>query len=102
VSAEQPRDWRGTPIVPGATVIYGASIYSHSIEMVEATVAVDRPMVTPSGAIRLDVVRRARDPQGRWARTPRVCVGPLGLTVVKSLPEYREVTPVGAVEGPTL
>jgi hypothetical protein len=42
--ADQPvTDWRGTPIVPGALVIYGAPV-GRSIAMVEATVARDAYM----------------------------------------------------------
>lgn len=75
-------DWRGTPIVPGALVIYGAPYGSNSIAMVEATVA--DPMLTKSGRIRLDVIRRKI---GGWGDKDKpVHVGPDRLTIVTALP----------------
>lgn len=76
-----PVDWRGTPITPGALVIYGAPV-GRSIALVEATVA--DPMLTPSGRIWLDVIRRA---YGGWGDSKRrVHVGADRLTVVDILP----------------
>lgn len=74
-----PVDWRGTPITPGALVIYGGPV-GRSIQLVEATVA--DPMLTPSGRIWLNIVRRAYtdDSDGR------VHVGTDRLIVVESLP----------------
>lgn len=74
-----PVDWRGTPIVPGALVVYGAPV-GRSIAMVEARVS--DPMLTPSGRIWLDVVRRS------YSHTDggRVHVGADRLTVVTELP----------------
>jgi hypothetical protein len=72
-------DWRGTPITPGALVIYGGPV-GRSIQMVEARVA--DPMLSPSGRIFLNVVRRSYtdDNDGR------VHVGADRLTVVAELP----------------
>lgn len=78
-----PVDWRGTPIWPGATVIYGATI-GRSVELVEATVA--EPMLTTSGRINLDIVRRSH---GQWGATTKatVHVGRDRLTIVSALPD---------------
>lgn len=80
-----PRDWRGTPITPGALVIYGAPV-GRSIAMVEAIVAA--PMTTPSGRIWLNVQRRAYG--SSWAadgeQIRKVHVGADRLTVVGVLP----------------
>lgn len=88
--AEQPADWRGTPIRPGALVIYGAPV-GRSIAMVEAIVT--DPMLTPSGRIWLDVQRRA---YGSWPREgdepKRVHVGADRLTVVADLPPTTRLT----------
>lgn len=74
-----PTDWRGTPITPGALVIYGAPA-GRSITMVEATVA--DPMLSPSGRIFLNVVRRSY-----WHTDGgKVHVGADRLTVVTALP----------------
>lgn len=74
-----PVDWRGTPITPGALVIYGGPA-GRSITMVEATVA--DPMLSPSGRIFLNVVRRSY-----WHTDGRkVHVGADRLTVVTELP----------------
>lgn len=74
-------DWRGTPITPGALVVYGAPV-GRSIAMVEATVAT--PMLTPSGRIWLDVVRRSYGHIG--TEVGKVHVGADRLTVVTELP----------------
>lgn len=74
-----PVDWRGTPITPGALVIYGAPA-DRSITMVEARVA--DPMLSPSGRIWLDIVRRSY----RHTDGGRVHVGADRLTVVTELP----------------
>lgn len=74
-----PVDWRGTPITPGALVIYGGPV-GRSIQMVEATVA--DPMLTPSGRIWLNVVRRSYDDDSDG----RVHVGADRLVVVGQLP----------------
>jgi hypothetical protein len=74
-----PVDWRGTPITPGALVIYGGPA-GRSITMVEAIVA--DPMLSPSGRIWLNVIRRS------YAHTDgaKVHVGADRLTVVTGLP----------------
>jgi hypothetical protein len=74
-----PVDWRSTPITPGALVIYGGPA-GRSITMVEARVA--DPMLSLSGRIWLDIVRRS------YAHTDggRVHVGADRLTVVTELP----------------
>lgn len=74
------RDWRGTPITPGALVIYGAQV-GRSVTLVEARVA--DPMCTPSGRIWLEVIRRS---YGGWLDAERVHVGADRLTVVDTLP----------------
>jgi hypothetical protein len=84
---EAPKDWRGTPITPGALVIYGAPV-GRSIAMVEATVA--DPMLTPSGRIWLDVIRRAYGGYGH--ENQRVHVGADRLTVVTALPPSELMT----------
>jgi hypothetical protein len=78
-AAPPPVDWRGTPIKPGALVIYGGPA-GRSITMVEATVA--DPMLSPSGRIWLNVIRRS------YAHTDgaKVHVGADRLTVVTGLP----------------
>lgn len=75
----EPVDWRGTPITPGALVIYGGPV-GRSIQLVEARVS--DPMLTPSGRIWLDIIRRAYtdDNDGR------VHVGADRLIVVETLP----------------
>lgn len=79
-SIEDPRDWRGTPIVVGATVIYGAPV-SRSIAMVEGTVE----SFTKSGRVNVRVVRRAYG--YTWSDSkPVVHVGQDRLTVVTDLP----------------
>ncbi|GLY55208.1 hypothetical protein [Lentzea sp. NBRC 102530] len=75
---EVPRDWRGTPVVEGATVIYGASV-GRSVAMVQGIVS----GFTPSGRVWVDVVHRA---YGARERTPSVHVGADRLTVVTELP----------------
>ncbi|MFG3710107.1 hypothetical protein [Micromonospora sp. NPDC047730] len=81
MSTEAPRDWRGTPITPGALVVYAYTSGSSALTA-EATVA-PAPFVTPSGAIRLDLVRRS---SGHGSYRDRVAVSPAGLTVVETLP----------------
>jgi hypothetical protein len=76
-----PVDWRGTPITPGALVIYGAPV-GRSIAMVEARVG--DPMLSPSGRIWLEVDRRSYGGWGDGKR--RVHVGADRLTVVTELP----------------
>ena len=83
----EPVDWRGTPITPGALVIYGAPV-NRSIALVEAIVA--DPMLTPSGRIWLEVQRRAYGGWGDGSR--RVHVGADRLTVVDSLPPTTRLT----------
>lgn len=75
----EPVDWRGTPITPGALVIYGGPV-GRSIQMVEAVVA--DPMLTPSGRIWLNIVRRSYTDDS----DKRVHVGADRLTVVDVLP----------------
>ena len=86
MSTETPRDWRGTPITPGALVVYGAPA-GDSTQMVEATVA-PAPFLTPSGRVRLDVIRRSVYISDR----DRVSVPPLSLTVVTDLPPTTQQT----------
>jgi hypothetical protein len=75
-----PRDWRGTSIEIGATVIYGAGV-GRSIAMVEAVV----DGFTDTGRVWLAVRHRAYG--GGWhSARPRVHVGADRLTVVSGLP----------------
>lgn len=53
---DQPLDWRGIPITPGALVIYGAPV-GRSIAMVEATCM---PTAVITGTDRLHRAYRAR------------------------------------------
>lgn len=80
MSRKQPdvkKDWRGTPIEIGATVIYGGPV-SRSIQMVEAEVI----GFTPSDRVRLKIIRRSfTGSYKEW-----VDVGHDRLTVVDSLP----------------
>lgn len=74
------RDWRGTPITEGATVVYGASV-GRSVALVEGSVT----GFTPSGRVWVYVIRRAYG--GGWGdEAPKVHVGADRLTVVSSLP----------------
>lgn len=82
-----PTDWRGTPITPGARVIYGAPV-GRSITMVEAIVA--HPMLSPSGRIWLSVQRRAYGAHGD--SKAMVHVGANRLTVVTVLPPTTRLT----------
>lgn len=75
---EVARDWRGTPIVEGATVIYGAPV-GRSIAMVQGTV----DGFTPAGRVWINVTHRA---YGGHGHAPRVHVGPDRLTIVTTLP----------------
>lgn len=81
-----PYDWRGTPITPGATVIYGAGV-GRSIELVEATVLPEpgsphKAHLAANGEVWLRLVRRSY----QTPSTDRVRVGPDRLTVVTELP----------------
>lgn len=79
MSEETPKDWRGTPIVPGALVIYGAPV-GRSIAMVEAEVV----GFTKSGRVNVRVVRRA---YGNWGEQKEIVhVGADRLTIVEKLP----------------
>lgn len=74
------RDWRGTPIEVGQTVIYGAGV-GRNIAMVEAEVE----GFTDSGRVWLIVKHRAYGYTS--SNSPRrVHVGPDRLTVVTKLP----------------
>lgn len=78
-------DWRGTPIAPGATVIYGAGV-GRSIELVEATVQPepgnpDKAHQTANGDVWLTVTRRSYQKPS----TDRVRAGADRLTVVAEL-----------------
>lgn len=74
------RDWRGTPIVPGALVIYGAPV-GRSIALVEATVE----GFTKSGRVNVRILRRAYG--GGWTNAKDVVhVGADRLVVVNELP----------------
>lgn len=76
---EQVTDWRGTPIIPGALVIYGAPV-GRSIAMVEAEVV----GFTKSGRVNVKVIRRA---YGSWGEMKEVVhVGADRLTIVEKLP----------------
>lgn len=79
-------DWRGTPIHPGHTVIYGAGV-GRSIELVEATVLPHpdnpyEPHLTASGDVWVRVIRRSY----QTPATDRTRVGADRLTVVTALP----------------
>lgn len=81
-----PTDWRGTPITPGTTVVYGAGV-GRSIELVQATVNPapsnpNAPHCTASGDIWLTVIHRSY----QRPATDQVHVGPDRLTVVTALP----------------
>lgn len=83
---DTPTDWRGTPITPHATVIYGAGV-GRSIEMVEAIVepqpgGPSRPHLTASGDVWLRVIHRSYQAPS----TTRTRVGADRLTVVTALP----------------
>ncbi len=78
-----PVDWRGTTIRPGALVIYGAPV-GRSISMVEGTVS--DPMLTPSGRIWVDVIRRSYGGYDHTDGGERVHVGADRLTIVDQLP----------------
>lgn len=78
-SMEDPRDWRGVPIVVGGTVIYGAPV-GRSIAMVEGTVE----SFTKSGRVNVRVVRRA---YGYSEMKQVVHVGQDRVTVVTAMPD---------------
>lgn len=83
--ADPVHDWRGTAVLIGQTVIYGAPVGS-SISMVEAEVI----GFTRSGRVNVRPIRRA---YGRWQSKDVVHVGPDRLTVIDRLPPYQEVAP---------
>ena len=74
---EPIRDWRGTVVEPGQTVIYGGPV-GRSIQMVEAEVV----GFTKSGRVNVRVTRRAYSHGDRDV----VHVGADRLTVVLELP----------------
>lgn len=74
---EPARDWRGTPITPGRTVVYGGPV-GRSIQQVEGTV----DGFTKSGRVNVRIVRRSYSS----GTSDIVHVGPDRLTVVDSLP----------------
>lgn len=76
---DQPRDWRGTPIVPGSLVIYGAPV-GRSIALVEAEVV----GFTKTGRVNVRIIRRAVG--GSWSEREVVHVGADRLVVVAMLP----------------
>lgn len=80
---DEPKDWRGTPIHVGDTVIYGAPV-GRLISLVEAEVE----GFTDSGRVWLHVLHRSH---GNWySKSPRrVHVGQDRLTVVTELPPMR-------------
>lgn len=74
------KDWRGIPITVGSTVVYGATV-GRSVALVEAEVS----GFTPSGRIRVKIIRRAYG--STWASSkPQVDVGADRVTVVTELP----------------
>lgn len=76
---ETPKDWRGTPIVVGALVVYGAPV-GRSIAMVEGTV----DSFTKSGRVNVKIIRRS---YGGWGVGKEIVhVGPDRLTIVTELP----------------
>lgn len=74
---DESKDWRGTPIEEGATVIYGGGV-GRSIQMVEAEVI----GFHKDGKVRLKVVRRSFS--GSYKE--EVLVGHDRITVVTELP----------------
>lgn len=76
-------DWRGTPIKPGQTVVYGGPV-GRSIQQVEGEVE----GFTKSGRVRVRVIRRSYTTGSK----PVVDVGPDRLTVVESLPPTTNAT----------
>lgn len=84
------RDWRGTPIVPGAPCIYGAPV-GRSIALVEGEVV----GFTKSGRVNVRVIRRAYG--GGWSEREIVHVGHDRLIIIQpdtlpptTLPTERE------------
>lgn len=77
------RDWRGTIIEPGQTVIYGSSV-GRSIQLVEG----DVDGFTKSGRVRVRVIRRSYTTGSQEI----VDVGADRLTVVESLPPTTNTT----------
>lgn len=74
------KDWRGTEIVEGQTVIYGAPV-GRSIALVEGVV----DGFTPSGRVWILVKHRAYGYYSSDSKN-RVHVGPDRLTIVDALP----------------
>lgn len=75
------KDWRGTPIVPGAKCIYAGPVGSHSNQLVEGEIV----GFTPSGRVNVKVVRRAYS--GVWMNDRDVVhVGADRLVIVNDLP----------------
>lgn len=74
---ESIRDWRGTVIEPGQTVIYGSPV-GRSIQLVEGEV----DGFTKSGRVRVRVIRRSYTTGSKEV----VDVGADRLTIVESLP----------------
>ena len=83
--SEPIRDWRGTPIEPGQTVIYGSSV-GRSIQLVEGEV----DSFTKSGRVRVRVIRRSYTTGSKEV----VVVGADRLTIVESLPPTSNPTQV--------
>lgn len=81
--SEPIRDWRGTVIEPGQTVIYGGPV-GRSIQQVEGEVV----GFTKSGRVNVHVIRRSFTSGDRDV----VHVGADRLTVVESLPPTSNVT----------
>ena len=76
-------DWRGTEITVGAIVIYAASLYSHSVEMVEGQVI----GFTNSGRVRIKIIRRSRRRNAYINDKDTTNVGADNVTVIGSLPD---------------
>jgi hypothetical protein len=73
------KDWRGTPIEVGQTVIYGSGVGSHSIQLNEATI---EELPNENGRVKVRLVRRSYS-QGT---KPVVDVGHDRITIVTELP----------------
>lgn len=76
-------DWRGTPITPGALVVYGTPTGRSphvGVTVTEAVIA--DPMHADHGSIWVDVIRHSRE----WTGATRVKVHPRKVTVVAGLP----------------
>lgn len=81
--SEPIRDWRGTIIEPGQTVVYGGPV-GRSIQQVEGEV----DGFTKSGRVRVRVIRRSFTTGSK----PIVDVGADRLTVVEKLPPTTNAT----------